>query len=407
MSFNKEFRSLGGSKWMFVELPIREAHKSTNLRLYSTPMMSQRIFRHVLFWGVFFSMSLFNVLYMSSSFSLNPGWDTFLRVTLSQLIIYTVKFFVVYYSLYSIIPRWTRSQAFNDSSSFSNYFISNRKSILKYFLEFIFVLLISTFFIRVLTHTVIWVHVFGEEHPSYGFSSLLARYIYSLFDIIPIVFSAIAIKLVLLRVKNLKHESKLVQEKLSTELLYLKAQTNPHFLFNTLNGIYALSRKQDPNTSNAIMNLSKILRYMLYQTSPPTNPIQDELQLISDYIELQKIRFQEHLTIQFKAAVDDGAVGISPLLLLPLVENAFKHSHGLDTQIEIATSLQDKKLVFSVRNNVSENMASDVLSEKGIGLSNIRRQLAILYKSYNLEVLPGDTNFEVILTIDLNTFLYA
>ncbi len=392
---------------MLVGLSTQEVGKSTNLAPYFTSMVRQRVFRHLLFWGVFFSMSLFNVLYMSTSFSSNPTWDAFLRVLLSQILIYSIKIFVVYYTLYSIIPRWSRSQATNSAGSFSDYIISNRKSILRYLFEFIFVLLLGTLLIRVLTHTVIWVHIFGEEHPRYGFSSLLARYIYSLFDIIPVVFSAIAIKLVLLRVNYLKQESRLVQEKLNTELLYLKAQTNPHFLFNTLNGIYALSRKQDPNTSNAIMHLSKILRYMLYQTSPPTNPIRDELQLIKDYIALQKIRFQEHLTIQYKEAIDHDTAGISPLLLIPLIENAFKHSHGLDTQIEINAALHDKKLVFSVRNNLSENMASDGLTEKGIGLSNIRRQLAILYKSYNLEVIPRDTDFEVILTIDLNSFLYA
>ncbi len=188
------------------------------------------------------------------------------------------------------------------------------KSSLKYLLEFILVLFAGTLFIRLIVQYVVWPHIFGNEIRSLSFTNLLARHLYSLFDLIPIALAAVAIKLVQLRISALKQETMLVHEKVKSELQYLKAQTNPHFLFNTLNGIYALSRKQDVHTPTAIMNLSKILRYMLYETSQRMNPIRDELALITDYIALQKLRFQDHLTITLTKDLDDENAGISPLL---------------------------------------------------------------------------------------------
>lgn len=274
-------------------------------------------------------------------------------------------------------------------------------------MEFILVLLAGAFCIRLMVQCVIWEYIFPGEERVLTFTSLLGRYLYSLFDLIPITLVAVAIKLVHLRVNALKQETMLVQEKVKSELQYLKAQTNPHFLFNTLNGIYALSRKQDIKTPEAILNLSKILRYMLYETSHQTNPIRDELQLISDYIALQKLRFQEHLTIAFTKDLEDENADISPLLLLPLVENAFKHSNGLNTHIEIRVIVANGILEFYISNNLSEQITEDPMIQDGIGLSNIKRQLAILYKEYNFSASKTEIDFIVELTIHLNSYAYA
>jgi LytS/YehU family sensor histidine kinase len=268
-------------------------------------------------------------------------------------------------------------------------------------------MLAGAFCIRLIVQGIIWVYIFPGEERILTWTSLLGRYLYSLFDLIPITLVAVAIKLVQLRIAALKQETILVQEKITSELRYLKAQTNPHFLFNTLNGIYALSRKQDVNTPTAIMNLSKILRYMLYETSHRTNPIRDELQLISDYIALQKLRFQEHLTIRYTVDMEDEKAEISPLLLLPLVENAFKHSNGLDTHIIIRVSVASDILTFSISNTLSEQIEEDKFIKDGIGLSNIKRQLAILYKDYNFSVHKTETDFVVDLRITLNSYAYV
>lgn len=285
--------------------------------------------------------------------------------------------------------------------------MSPGKSSAKHLLEFILVLLVGAFFIRLLVQNVVWVYIFSEGERKLTFANIVARYLYSLFDLIPITLVAIAIKLVQMRVRALKQEAILVSEKLKSELGYLKAQTNPHFLFNTLNGIYALSRKQDSNAPAAIMNLSKILRYMLYETSSKTNPIRDELQLVSDYIALQKLRFGEHVTIHFTKDLDDEHAEISPLLLLPLVENAFKHSNDLETMIDIRVTLKNQLFNFKVSNNTSEQTEMEEPVQDGIGLSNIKRQLAILYKVYTFSAAKNAARFEVDLTIDLSTYAYV
>lgn len=366
-------------------------------------MQSKRILRHLLFWAVFFCTSLFNELSFSSSFTSDPDWDTFLKVALSQGLIYVVKVLVVYYCIYSIIPRWSANQ----SSIAINPLRAAGKSSFKYLFEFILTLLAGTFFIRLIVQYVVWPHIFGNEIRELTITSLLSRYLYSLFDLIPIILTAVAIKLVQLRISALKQETMLVHEKVKSELQYLKAQTNPHFLFNTLNGIYALSRKQDVNTPTAIMNLSKILRYMLYETSQRTNPIRDELALITDYIALQKLRFQDHLTITFVKEIDDEAAGISPLLLLPLVENAFKHSNGLDTHIKVQVHVAAGTLNFSISNTLSEQPDSDPIIKDGIGLSNIKRQLAILYKDYTFSATKHENDFVVELRIALHSYAYV
>lgn len=366
-------------------------------------MQSKRILRHLLFWAVFFCTSLFNELSFSSSFVSDPDWDTFFKVTFSQGLIYVVKVLVVYYCIYGIIPRWSANQATMALTPLR----TPGKSSLKYLLEFILVLLAGTLFIRLIVQYVVWPHIFGNEIRSLTFTNLVARYLYSLFDLIPIALAAVAIKLVQLRISALKQETMLVHEKVKSELQYLKAQTNPHFLFNTLNGIYALSRKQDVNTPTAIMNLSKILRYMLYETSQKTNPIRDELALITDYIALQKLRFQDHLTITFTKDLDDENAGISPLLLLPLVENAFKHSNGLDTHINVQVRVEAGILTFSISNTLSEQPDSDPIIKDGIGLSNIKRQLAILYKDYTFSATKHENDFVVELRIALHSYAYV
>ena len=366
-------------------------------------MQSKRSFRHLIFWALFFFISLFNELYFSSSFSNHPNWESFVNGTYSQALLFSVKMLVVYYSIYSIIPRWSAHQ----STMTAKPFQAPARSTIKYLLEFIFVLLAGAFLMRLLVQGVIWEYVFPGEERNLTFASLLGRYLYSLFDLIPITLVAVAIKLVQLRVSALKQETILVQEKIKSELQYLKAQTNPHFLFNTLNGIYALSRKQDAQTPAAIMNLSKILRYMLYETSHRTNPLRDELQLISDYIALQKLRFQEHLTINFITDIEDENAGISPLLLLPLVENAFKHSNGLDTHIDIRVSEAGDILKFSISNTLTEQPDEHPLIKDGIGLSNIKRQLAILYKDYTFSASKTETEFTVDLMIRLNSYAYV
>ncbi len=190
-------------------------------------------------------------------------------------------------------------------------------------------------------------------------------------------------------------------EKQEAELNFLKSQTNPHFLFNTLNNIYSLARDQSDLAPESIMRLSKILRYMLYETGSSFVSIEQELQIIQNYIELEKIRYHE-LKIDFQKSIDDKDQQISPLLLIPLIENAFKH--GVSETISlpfvfIYLSVTKQQLLLKVENSIGE-VSSRELTEN-IGLNNLRRQLDLLYKNYNLDVSKTINSFEATLKIDL------
>ena len=191
-------------------------------------------------------------------------------------------------------------------------------------------------------------------------------------------------------------------EKQQAELSYLKSQTNPHFLFNTLNNIYSLARDKSNLAPESIMRLSKILRFMLYETSGEFISIEQELKIIDDYIELEKLRYDESLKINFNHDVEDMRQTIPPLLLMPLVENAFKHGVS-ETRgqpfIDIHLSVNQRQLTFVVKN--SSEASSEQNVKENIGLSNLRRQLELLYTDYNLSVQQGESVFTAHLKINL------
>jgi two-component system, LytTR family, sensor kinase len=196
---------------------------------------------------------------------------------------------------------------------------------------------------------------------------------------------------------------KLRIEKQQAELNYLKSQTNPHFLFNTLNNIYSLSRDKSDLAPESILRLSKILRYMLYETGGDFIAIEKELKIITDYIELEKLRYDESLRLNFNYDVEDMKQAIPPLLLIPLVENAFKHGVSETRHqpfVDIHLSVRQRQLHFVVKNS-SEVSDIDRDVKENIGLSNLRRQLELLYKDYQLNVQQQNFVFTATLKINL------
>jgi two-component system, LytTR family, sensor kinase len=192
-------------------------------------------------------------------------------------------------------------------------------------------------------------------------------------------------------------------EKQQAELNYLKSQTNPHFLFNTLNNIYSLSRDKSDLAPESILRLSKILRFMLYETSGDYIAIEQELKIMSDYIELEKLRYDETLHVNFNYNVEDLKQALPPLLLIPLVENAFKHGAS-ETRgrpfVDIHLTVSKRLLTFIVKNSSETSLAESSVKEN-IGLSNLRRQLQLLYTDYELSIIQGETVFTATLKINL------
>jgi len=194
-------------------------------------------------------------------------------------------------------------------------------------------------------------------------------------------------------------------EKQAAELNYLKSQTNPHFLFNTLNNIYSLARDKSDLAPESILRLSKILRFMLYEAGGEYIPVEQELKIIDDYIALEKLRYDESLRINFNYDIEDMKQALPPLLLIPLVENAFKHGASETRNrpfVDIHLSIRKRQLTFVVKNS-SENSSQQESVKENIGLSNLRRQLELLYTDYDLSVKQADSVFTANLTINLSS----
>lgn len=213
---------------------------------------------------------------------------------------------------------------------------------------------------------------------------------------------AVAMKLLRTYWIGREREKGLVKEKLEAELKFLRNQTNPHFLFNTLNNIYALARKKSESTADVVLKLSKLLRFMLYESRKERISLADEIRMIEDYIELEKIRYNERLTIEFSKKLDDPSQDIAPLLLLPFIENAFKHGASetrFDSFIKIDIRLAAGVLYFFIEN--TKEPTNETAVNENIGLSNVRRQLQLMYPEHSLHVENMKDHFIVHLTVNL------
>ena len=208
--------------------------------------------------------------------------------------------------------------------------------------------------------------------------------------------------------KNKELQNKILETQLQVknqELNYLKKQIHPHFLFNTLNTIYGFALKKSKDTPEIILKLSNLLDYILYQVNKPKVSLKEEVLHIKEYIDLEKIRFQDTLKVVFKTATISEDVVVAPMLLIPFVENAFKHGSLINgfLTIEIDISLNNNQFEFFIKNSFLPR--DEMQNEHGIGLENIRKRLNLLYKdNYQLTIKNSDNCFEVNLKIfDLNT----
>jgi sensor histidine kinase YesM len=189
-------------------------------------------------------------------------------------------------------------------------------------------------------------------------------------------------------------------EKVNAELSFLKAQINPHFLFNTLNNIYSLAITQSEQTPNAILKLSSMLHYMTDDVRNDVVPLQSEVDCVKSYIELQQLRLTDKVDVQFAVNGNIDDKQIAPLLLMTFIENAFKYgisSHEPCT-ISIEINASDRAVEFSCRNNIVVKNA--LLEREGIGISNAQKRLDYLYPGKHLLNIHTDKEqFSVHLTI--------
>ena len=228
---------------------------------------------------------------------------------------------------------------------------------------------------------------------------LLYVYFFSIFSM---AFVFMFLKFLKEHIDIQKRTLSLEKEKAETELKLLKTQLNPHFLFNTLNNIYALSLNNSPVTSTSIGRLSEILDYILYKCNSMYVPVSGEIALLNNYIGLEKLRYDDRLKVNFRVHQQED-IGIAPMILLSIVENAFKHGAGNEIGspvIDIDLNAGRQSFTFTVTNSFHPDPATK--NPANIGLPNLRQQLDLIYPGKHDLVITQDQHlFTVNLAIDL------
>lgn len=206
----------------------------------------------------------------------------------------------------------------------------------------------------------------------------------------------------LLRVREQLKQTE--QAKANAELSYLKAQINPHFLFNTLNSIYSLAILKSEKTADAVVKLSDMMRYVLNDSNANFVLLEKEINYISSYIELQRMRLASNVQLSYLCEGNIHDKKIAPLVLIPLIENAFKHGVNSEenSNIEIRIHVSDTQLKMSVKNNcVTTN--NNTLNKSGLGIENTTQRLKLLYpENYTLNISEIDKTFTVSLVLNIH-----
>lgn len=283
--------------------------------------------------------------------------------------------------------------------------VQKKTPLLLSFLEVAAALLLSLLAIRLLSFYVLkyWAYdgKLGETDLLWDITVMWRSLIYVGFS----CGMALSLKLFRRQVAVATREKELVQEKLSVELRLLRSQLHPHFLFNTLNNIYVLTRKKSDQAPETVMKLSELLDFMLYRSNSDTIPVLQEINFLEDYISLEKIRYSNKLSIEFLKSIENDRATIVPFLLLPLVENAFKHGTGEARQnsfIHIEIIEKNNGLHFVIQNNYEQPAA--LTGKEKLGLQNVKRRLELLYEDYSIDINEEGHNFKVSLYINLGSY---
>lgn len=339
---------------------------------------------HLLFWFAYMTLeTYFEFAWIRTSFKEFPYWKTLLLALMSELSILPHKL-VLTYLIFWILDRKDRKA--------QSWWLSFGGITFAFGITVVIQRLISVYWVLLVIYA-------EAKEVQYIFD--INRVNNSIGDLLFVVGLAVAVKQYRIQQRTKEHERNLNKEKLEAELRFLRNQTNPHFLFNTLNNIYALARKKADETPEVILKLSQLLRFMLYECKKEEIAIHEEIKVIEDYISLEKIRYQNKLALSFKKEIDVASESIAPLILLPLVENAFKHGASesrFGAYISLNMALKEGILEFSITNSKEES-ANEL--KEGIGLTNTKRQLELIYRDFDLEITNEVDRFVVKLYINL------
>ena len=206
---------------------------------------------------------------------------------------------------------------------------------------------------------------------------------------------------------NEKERKEMENQKLTAELSLLQSQINPHFFFNTLNSIYSLAIQKSTKTPEAIVKLSELMRYIIYESDKNLVPLKKELEYIRNYVELQRLRLMANVKVSYHIEGIYSDIMIEPLLFLPFIENAFKHGidYTKDCEIKIKFVITSDRLVFTVENPLVQQSKKQLAESSGIGLANTKKRLQLLYgDKYELKVNQTDESFTIELALKIREY---
>jgi two-component system LytT family sensor kinase len=334
------------------------------------------IARHIIVWGIFFSLP----------FLLRPSYEhrNDEHMNNKQLwavyqVIYDLTLVVFFYlNAWYLIPRLVYK---------------------KKFLEYTGCILGIFFFMYAMRF------IYGKTLLHEQSQDIKLNILFVFFSIFFVISTSTAFQLIVDKMKMERQSSARENENLKTELSLLRSQVSPHFMFNVLNNMVSLARKQSDVLEPSLIKLSSLMRYMLYEADEDKVPLEKETEYLQSYIDLQQQRFGKNVIINVSLDAPENQYDIEPMLLIPFVENAFKHGTGLisHAQIDINLHTAADKLFFSVQNKF--NKTSEEIKDKtsGIGLSNVKRRLNLLYgDDYVLQINKKDDWFVVSLQLNLH-----
>lgn len=349
-------------------LPIVNILKKANLRI---PLKY-----HFIFWVSYFTL---NFIRWGSYF------DDYWYSLKSNLVEFPLHIVLVYLTIYFFIPKFILTK------KYPLFFISFTSALAVLYI-------VRTGFNYFLVTKNIWPEAEGVQN-SFQFNHIVAV---TLGEIYVVAFAA-AIKLTVEWIYQKQKAENLKKLQLRTELNFLKSQIQPHFFFNTLNNLYALTLEKSDIAPSVVLKLSDIMQYVLYEVKEPSIALSTEIKYIQNYLDLEEMRHGENIKVKLSIQGDISGIMLSPLLFLPFIENSFKHGRKGNDKLKVKIGfkiIENKKLIFTTENNFVKVSKTE---KHGIGNPNVARRLQLLYKdSYKLKSKVDQNIYKVKMTIPLN-----
>lgn len=353
------------------------------MRPKSDWIFRNRLLQHTLFWVA--HIVFYGTLYGSFQ-------DNYTQTFTEEIIYLPVKVAFTYFTLYYLLPKFLLSGQY-----------------LHFFVWFLITSFAGGIIQRYIAFTFHYPIYYPEalRDPFFYFPKIVKTFA----GMYPVAFTAIAIKLLKYWYMNQKAQQILTQEKLAAELKFLKTQIHPHFLFNTLNNLYALTLKKSDSAPDTVLKLSALINYMLYECKSDEVELRKEIQFIRDYADIEKMRYGDKVDIDIRVSGDIGDRKIAPLIILPFVENCFKHGASEEIQqswVKVTIDSHSDHVVIKVENSKSGENGNGILREEGIGIQNVKRRLDLLYPGkHEIKIINGEETFLVILSIQTTPYSSA